>query len=211
MRLLLPAALVACFISCTKETHCPAFPDDMEAWIAYYQGEQVKFTSPKSEQSFTFVDSYVSKFYTVGQTEACECESSAHSKTNIDSTNNIQLLCSASKQRSRTDFEFKFQHFGYYHGTFYYPEKYDSFRFCIKDNGNIDSATLTDGVQVGGKTYNHVLVADLDTASMPGTLIYRIYIAQNEGIIKYCHRRLGDFELTSRTDRSELNYLTDNQ
>ncbi len=200
---LLPAALVILFIGCSKETHCPAFPYDMEAWISYYEGEEVKFTGPHSSQSFNIIESNSSKYYTVGRTEACECESSARSKTNIDSTNNIQLVCYANKLNNRTDFEFKFQHFGYYHGTFYFAEKYDSFRFCLKSNGGIESASFTDNVTVGGKNYNHVIVAELDTHSMPGTIIHRIYIAQNEGIIKYCHRTLGDFELTERTERPE--------
>ena len=204
---LLTAALVAIlFASCNKETHCPAFPYDLEAWISYYEGEEVEFTGPRSSQSFTIVESNSSKFYTVGRTEACECESSARSKTNIDSTNNIQLICYANKLNRRTDFEFKFQHYGYYNWVFYFPEKYDSFRFCIKDNGGIESATYADGVKVGGKTYDHVIVAELDTATMPGTIVYKIYIAQNEGIIKYCHRRLGDFELTHRTERPEPTY-----
>lgn len=198
---LLPVLLAIVFVGCQKETHCPGFPSVMQAWISYYQGEEVKFSGPSSEQRFTIVESQASKFYTVGQTEACECEASSHSKTNVDSTNNIQLLCYANKLQKRTDFEFKFQHYGYYKGTFYYPERYDSFRFCIKENGSIDSATLMDNVEVDGKTYDHVIVADLDTASMPGTIIYRIYIAQNEGIIKYCHRRLGDFVLTERTQQ----------
>lgn len=194
---LLPVVLAILFVSCDKETHCPPFPAEMEAWISYYQGEQIKF-SGAGQQSFTFSEANYSKFYTVGRTEACECESSAFCKTNIDSTNNIQMLCYANKLKNRTDFEFKFQHFGYYKGTFYYPERYDSFRFCMKDNGDIDSATLTDGVVVGGKTYDHVLVADLDTISMPGTTIYRIYIAQNVGIIKYIDRYRGVFELTEQ-------------
>ena len=193
---LLPAVLAILFVGCNKETHCPPFPYDLEAWISYYKGEELTFSSPRSSQSFTIVESSSSKFYTVGRTEACECESGARSKTNIDSTNNIQLICYANKLNRRTDFEYKFQHFGYYNGVFYYPEKYDSFRFCIKENGGIESAEYVDGVKVGGQTYNHVIVADLDTASMPGTIIYRIYIAHEQGIIKYCHRKLGDFELT---------------
>jgi len=203
---ILPAALVILFIGCTKETHCPPFPYELESWISLYQGEEVTFTGPHSSQSFSIVEQSSSKFYTVGRTEACECESSSRSKTNVDSTNNIQLICYANKLNRRTDFEYKFQHYGYYNGVFYYPERYDSFRFCIKENGDIESATYTDGVKVNGKTYNHVILAELDTASMPGTTIYRIYIAQNEGIIKYCHRRLGDFELTERTGRYEPTY-----
>lgn len=172
------------FLSCSKNTECPSFPASHRAWFPYKTNEQVVFISSSASQMFVFTDNYYTRAYTMASTEACDCESEAYSRTSIDSVNNIKLSCSARKQTIRTQFEFEFQHFGY-QNNYYVPVNVDKFQFSIKNDGTIENATPIDSMVVENNLFTDILMVETDTISKRTTEIYKIYIAKNEGIIKY--------------------------
>lgn len=186
-RFLLISVAVALFASCTRNTDCPAFPATQRAWLPYHTDEQVFFLTQGSSQMFVFNDVFFTRSYTIGSTEACDCEAQAYCKSKIDTVNCIQLSCSAQKQNLRTEFEFKFQHYGY-RSNYFVPVNLDNFLFSIKNDGTIENATPVDSMEVNNVWYRDVLMIEIDTVAYRSSEIYKLFIAKDKGVVRYDYK-----------------------
>lgn len=174
----------ALLIACSNETKCPQFPTQLQKWMPYANNEKAMFISSKEIQTFEFNNVYATPYYTIGGNEACNCEAIAYCNSNVDSVNNIQLTCSADKKAARTEFEYKFHHYAY-KGAYYVPTTIDNFAFAIKKDGTLEYANAIDTLVVNKNTYTDVIAVEIDTVSKRSTLIYKVYIANGFGIVKY--------------------------
>lgn len=194
MKRYLPIVLILMFWSCNKETECPAFSSTHLQWLPYKTGEQVIFVGSKGSQMFTSTDVGHTRAYTIGNTEACDCEADAHCNSAIDSTSNIQLTCSAIKLNLRTTFEYKFSHYEHL-SSYYVPLKIDNFQFSINNNGALENATEAGKITVGGQTYEDVIMVEIDTIGNRAAEIFRIYLAPGKGIVQYDYKSGENFGL----------------
>lgn len=185
---LLPAALVLCFVGCHKVTDCPSYPNDNLEWLPYSNHEEATFTSGGARQTYVFDDVFQTKQYTIGRTEACNCEAFAHAYSAVDSTGNIQLRCSSEKQKIRYNFAFEFQHYGML-ANYYVPLNIDRFTFSIKNDGTIENAKWNENVTIGGHTYDNVIVVEIDTIFVNTASIYKLYLAKGFGVVRYDNRQ----------------------
>lgn len=193
-RLLLIPVVVCLLASCTRSTDCPAFPAKHRSWLPYTRDEQAFFITPGASQMFEFDDVFYTREYTIGTSEACDCDASAYCKSKIDTANCIQLSCLAKKQTIRTEFEYKFQHFGY-RSNYFVPVNIDDFLFSIKNDGTIENATPVDSMEVNNKIYRDVLMVEIDTIGFRSSEIYKIFIAKNTGLIRYDYKSGKSYEL----------------
>ena len=184
---LLPAALVLCFIGCHKVTECPSYPNDYREWLPYEANSQASFVSDGAQQAYVFDDVFQTQHYTIGRTEACNCEAFAHAYSAVDSTGNIQLRCSSEKQKIRYNFAFEFQHYGML-ANYYVPRNIDRFTFSIKNDGTIEHAKLLESETIGGREYSNVIVVEIDTIFVSATQIYKLYLAKGYGVVRYDFR-----------------------
>ena len=187
MKRLLPLALIVCFFSCNKVTECPSYPYDYLEWLPYNNGAQTTFTSKGAQQTYVFDDVFQTKQYTIGNTEACNCEAFAHANSAVDSTSNIQLRCSSEKQTIRFKFAYEFQHYGML-SNYYVPRSIDRFTFSIKKDGTVENAIKCDSVMIGGRRFDNVIIAEIDTLLINTTSIYKLYLAKGYGVIRYDYR-----------------------
>ena len=181
---LLPVALVLLFVGCHKVTECPAYPDGHLEWLPYNRGGEATFTSNGASQTYKFDDVFATQHYSIGRTEACNCEAFAHAYSAVDSTGNIQLRCSSEKQKIRYNFAFEFQHYGML-ANYYVPRNIDRFAFSIKNDGTIENATWSDSETIGGHQYNDVIIVEIDTIFVNTTSIYKLYLAKGFGVVRY--------------------------
>ena len=195
IRLLLPAALALCFVCCDRQTDCPSFPEDFREWMPYYNNEQAVFGAGTERQTFTFNDVFATPQYTISSTEACDCDASAHAYSTVDSVNNLQLLCSAEKQKIRHKFVFEFQHYGML-SSYYVPVAVDRFIFSFNNNGSLEGSSLCDSVMIGGQRFDNVLVVENDLRIHEKADIYKIYLVKGKGIVRYDRRSGQNFTLT---------------
>lgn len=187
MKRVLLAALTLCFVCCNRQTDCPPFPEDCREWLPYHKGDEATFGAGTAQQTFLFNDVFATQQYTIGTTEACECEAFARANSAVDSVANLQLLCSAEKQKIRYKFVFEFQHYGKM-SSYYVPVAVDRFIFSINNNGLYEGATLRDDVTIGGQRFDKVLVVENDTVVLDKADIYRIYLVQGKGVVRYDRR-----------------------
>ena len=108
---------------------------------------------------------------------------------------NLQLLCSAEKQRIRYKFVFEFQHYGKM-SSYYVPVAVDRFIFSIRNNGEFEGASLRNNVAIGGQRLDSVLVIENDTVVLDKADIYRIYLVHGKGVVRYDRRSGKDYTLT---------------
>lgn len=184
---ILPIILVVCFFNCSKKTDCPSYPYYHLEWLPYEKGEGITFTSNGSSQTYVFNDVFQTMQYTIGRNEACNCEAFAHAYSAVDSTGNIQLRCSSEKQSIRYNFAFEFQHYGML-ANYYVPRNIDRFTFSIKNDGTIENATMLNDVTIGGKTFDNVLVVEIDTVFVNTTDIYKLYLVKGNGVVRYDYK-----------------------
>lgn len=194
MKKLLPFAIIICFFSCNKVTECPSYPYDYLEWLPYEDGTHTTFTSRGAQQTYVFDDVFQTKQYTIGRTEACNCEAFAHAYSAVDSTSNIQLRCSSEKQKIRYNFAFEFQHYGML-ANYYVPRNIDRFTFSIKNDGTIENAKLLDDVAIGNQRLDNVLVVEIDTIFIGTTSIYKLYLVKGKGVVRYDYRSGDSFVL----------------
>lgn len=194
MKLYLPIILILMFSACNKETDCPSFPSAHLQWLPYKTGEQVIFVGPKGSQMFTITEAGHTRAYTIGNSEACDCEADAHSTSAIDSTSNIQLTCSAIKLNLRTTFEYKFSHYKYL-SSYYVPLNIDNFQFSINKSGALENASEVGQITVGGQKYEDVIMVEIDTVGNRAAEIFRIYLAPGKGIVQYDYKSGESFGL----------------
>ncbi|MBO7496922.1 MAG: hypothetical protein J6T98_10240 [Salinivirgaceae bacterium] len=192
---LLPAVLVLCFIGCHKVTECPSYSEDHLEWLPYDNGGQTTFSSGGSSQTYVFDDVFMTKQYTIGRTEACNCEAFAHAYSAVDSTGNIQLRCSSEKQKIRYKFAFEFQHYGMM-ANYYVPRNIDRFTFSIKNDGTVENATWKESEMIGGRMFDNVIVVEIDTIFVNTTSIYKLYLAKGYGVVRYDYRSGQSFVIT---------------
>ncbi len=184
---LLLAALALSLVCCNRQTDCPSFPEEYREWLPYNQNEQVEFKAGSARQTFLFNDVFITRQYTIGNTEACNCEAFAHANSAVDSVGNRQLLCSAEKQKNRYKFVFEFQHYGT-HSSYYVPLALDRFIFSIRNDGNYEGASFHNSIMIGDQQFDNVLVVENDTLAFNKADIYRIYIEKGRGVVRYDRR-----------------------
>lgn len=195
MNRLFLAALALCLVCCNRQTDCPPFPDVCRNWLPYHEGDEATFGAGSARQTFTFNDVFATQQYTIGTTEACNCEASAHANSAIDSVANLQLLCSAVKERIRYKFVFEFQHYGKM-SSYYVPVAIDRFIFSIRNNGDFEGATIRNNVTIGSQRLDSVLVIENDTVALNKADIYRIYLVHGKGVVRYDRRSGNNYTLT---------------
>lgn len=191
---LLLVALALCLVCCDRQTDCPPFPEVCREWLPYHEGDEATFGAGTARQTFTFNDVFATQQYTIGTTEACDCEAFAHANSAIDSVANLQFLCSSEKQRIRYKFVFEFQHYGKM-SSYYVPVAVDRFIFSIRNNGDFEGATLRNDVTIGGQRLDSVLVIENDTVVLEKADIYKIYLAPGKGLVRYDCRSGNNFTL----------------
>jgi len=82
--------------------------------------------------------------------------------------------------------------------NYYVPRNIDRFTFSIKNDGTFENATLLNNVAIGGKTFDNVLVVEIDTIFVNTTDIYKLYLVKGNGVVRYDYRSGQSFVIADK-------------
>ncbi len=191
MKRLICVLFVLLFLSyCKKE--CPLLDPDLLVWQPYEGGDTLKFLDENTSQRL-FVIAHGNKVNN-GQYSRMfhrhECVTSSSVGSFEDISNSIEPLTYIISQMGYTEFTidinnsfFSFEPNFYNNTYFVYAYKYD----FLNSSWSSKTMNIIDELEINNKIYKDVIELEIDTIAS-GNYIWKLYLAKNHGIIKFCDR-----------------------
>ena len=168
------------FSFCSK-TKCPAFSDAyFDKWFPYTQGQSIYFTSSLSRKD-TIAITHTNKSAagsTYSGSSSCGMDASIYSNAPNPSSN-AKLSITLSKYASGKTLNIYLYNF--------YVSGNDLTDQGVQLANTTTKAQYYPSLTINGRTYSNVEVIEKDTSSSKQVGIYKLWLAQQNGLVAYEH------------------------